>query len=184
MDPAQLPLRDIHLPDPVSWWPPAIGWWCLIALIILLFIAGIRLFQHRNKIKYSPANMAKQTLQSIRNEYTQNGDKQYLIREISSLIRRLCISLFPRQETASIVGDDWLIFLDQSMKSHVASAQDKPNQAESDKSFIGGVGRVLSEGPYRKQIDVDGEQLILLCDEWISQVAKNSSVKSLRENRQ
>ena len=29
----QLPLRDIHLPEAVSWWPPAYGWWLLVVLL-------------------------------------------------------------------------------------------------------------------------------------------------------
>ena len=27
-------LRDIHLPDPVSWWPPAPGWWILAVIVV------------------------------------------------------------------------------------------------------------------------------------------------------
>ena len=34
MDPDQLPLRDLHLPEAVGWWPLAPGWWVLIALAI------------------------------------------------------------------------------------------------------------------------------------------------------
>ena len=31
MDPQQIPLRDLHLPDAISWWPLAPGWWLAIA---------------------------------------------------------------------------------------------------------------------------------------------------------
>ncbi len=33
MDPTQIPLRDLHLPEVIGWWPPASGWWFLIVLV-------------------------------------------------------------------------------------------------------------------------------------------------------
>ena len=41
MDPTQIPLRDLHLPDLIGTWPLAPGWWVLIALLAagLLWLA-------------------------------------------------------------------------------------------------------------------------------------------------
>ena len=33
MDPQAIPLRGLHLPDAVGWWPLAPGWWLLGALL-------------------------------------------------------------------------------------------------------------------------------------------------------
>ena len=54
MDPKALPLRDIHLPEPIGWWPPALGWWILALLVILtigLCIWLIRRITRKTAIK-------------------------------------------------------------------------------------------------------------------------------------
>ena len=35
MDPEQIPLRDLHLPDAISWWPLAPGWWIVLGLALI-----------------------------------------------------------------------------------------------------------------------------------------------------
>lgn len=167
MQSAPLPLRDIHLPDPISWWPPAIGWWLLAGIIVLSCIALNTWLRYQYQIKHSPANQAQQALQAIRIEYQQNSDSQYLIRELSALFRRLCISLFPREKTASLVGEDWLLFLDQCM---VLVTENKP--------FSRGIGHVLIAAPYRQQIDINGQQLLLLCEQWIAAAQQHAKVGS------
>ena len=33
MDPSEIPIRDLHLPEAIGWWPLAPGWWVLIVLL-------------------------------------------------------------------------------------------------------------------------------------------------------
>ena len=37
-------LRDIHLPEPISWWPLAPGWWLLIIIALALMVWATRFF--------------------------------------------------------------------------------------------------------------------------------------------
>ena len=171
----KLPLRDIHLTDQlehladtVSWWPPAIGWWVLLFLLMtLLYIGVMRWLRYRKNSNAAAVAEARQILQAITMDYRKNGKLGVLISAISALIRRLCISLFPREHTANLLADDWLLFLDKTMAKN-------PNDLTAhDKPFSQGIGRVLSTGPYRRNPEgADGEQLLLLCQQWISQVEK------------
>ena len=35
MDENALPLRDLHLPEAIGWWPLAPGWWVELAIVVV-----------------------------------------------------------------------------------------------------------------------------------------------------
>lgn len=151
-DPKQLPLRDIHLPDPVSWWPPASGWWMLLVLGAAL-LTGIWLWKRAKKDRLaSLKSLSLQDLKKIRHDYAHHRDCQRLVRELSVLLRRISISYWPRERSASLTGEAWLKFLDQLLE---------------DEPFSKGPGKVLIEGPYRPHPKFDADALLELCNSWI-----------------
>lgn len=156
-EPQKLPLRDIHLPDPVSWWPMAPGWWIVIVLACLL--AGIAVWRYRKHRlnRLSAIFLAKSRLNELREQYLEHKDVSVLAREISILLRRLSISAFPRKETASLTGTAWLQHLDAHMP---------------DSPFTSGAGRILIEAPYRRNVQANEvEPLFSLCEQWIDAIA-------------
>jgi len=157
-DPATLPLRDIHLPDPVSWWPLAPGWWVLLLLIIVAGSLIVFFIQRHRNYRSSAVYLAKQELERIKDEFVFTQDKLILVKEISELIRRLSISLFKRDETASLTGKEWLEFLDQQTEN---------------KHFSSGVGFILIEAPYQAKPDYESSDLISLTSSWIESVSSS-----------
>lgn len=110
-DPSTLPLREIHLPESVGWWPPAPGWWLLPVLLLLGLAAAwfSRLLYRRRK--YSAISMARKELAAIRSRYAADTDAGRCVRSVSGLLRRVSISVFPRAESAGLTGDEWVAFL-------------------------------------------------------------------------
>ncbi|MFB0988929.1 MAG: DUF4381 domain-containing protein, partial [Gammaproteobacteria bacterium] len=56
-------LADIHLPEPVSYWPPAIGWWILAAIVLFMLVILFRKLTsraHQQKIcRYALAELQR-----------------------------------------------------------------------------------------------------------------------------
>ncbi|MDD5580383.1 MAG: DUF4381 domain-containing protein [Methylobacter sp.] len=155
MQPPQLPLKDIHLPEAISWWPPAIGWWLLAGLIILLAIFLSWLYK---RLKRKTAiKTAKKLLAEIQQNPVQ--DNLHKLQELSALIRRVVISISPRTQAAGIIGNEWLMFLDSWMEGT---------------PFSEGVGQLLADAPYRNTAPTDAQilQLISLCEDWLKTCAK------------
>jgi len=149
-----LPLRDIHLPDPVSWWPPAPGWWLLL-ISMAVIIAGILLFKHlRRRWRLKRTVLAE--LGILREQYNDNHDRVQLVKSLSALMRRASISFYPRQKSASLTGEQWLQHLDRTAQR---------------KEFRHGNGSILATAPYlpaNKVIDTDFDDLFSLCEDWLS----------------
>lgn len=61
-------LHDIHAIDTVDWWPLAIGWWLLIALIMatLLCVYGVAMYKKRQAQRWQ--KQADAILQDVENE--------------------------------------------------------------------------------------------------------------------
>lgn len=156
---ATLTLRDIHLPDPVSWWPLAPGWWLVLALAIL-FIAGALLVVRRYR-RRSYRRLGLQHLATIEADVATKDDPRQLIQQLSLLLRHLAI-LHYQQPCAGLEGQDWLKFLDQPFHK-------KP--APANQPFSEGPGQCIGCGPYQQHVaEFDRSALITLCRQWINKL--------------
>jgi hypothetical protein len=149
MQPTELPLKDIHLPEAIGWFPPAPGWWLVLLLIPL--IIWFLYWVYKRLTRKTALKTAKQLLVNIKDSPMDNAQK---LTELSAWLRRVAISVAPRAETASLTGQAWLAFLDSSLK---------------DAPFSTGAGRCLADAPYRKSALSESEisQLISLCENWL-----------------
>lgn len=141
MDPEQIPLRDLHLPDPVGWWPLAPGWWVLITLavagIVYLLYRQYRRWRH-NRLR----RIALSELSRVYNNYRQGTDALTLAKDISELLRRAMLAYSPRAEVAGLTGEQWLAWLDRGL---------------DDQPFTTGVGRKIESLPYQRAESIDDD---------------------------
>ena len=103
-------LRDIHLPEGISWWPPAYGWFVILAVIIggYFLYKLIKLWRIKSRKLY-----ALHILKTL--------DKKEIIEssiKISELLRRICVYMYP--EAVSLEGEKWINFLKKSGKSKLS----------------------------------------------------------------
>ena len=72
---------------------------------------------------------------------------------MSTLLRRVCITIHPRAEVASLTGEAWLQFLDKQ---------------SGTQAFTQGEGRCLIEAPYQQNVNVNVDNLLKLCQSVIN----------------
>lgn len=157
MSPAELPLRDVHLPAGVSWWPPAPGWWLLLVAVLLVAVGFVLWRYWRFWHRWHPRYRARRALAGIRIDYARHGDPKTLLRDLSGCLRRVALTVAPRPEVAALTGQAWLAFLDHYV----------PGQP-----FQTGAGRVLADGPYQKSPDVDTDALLSLSEQAIEAMTR------------
>ena len=107
MDPTQIPLRGLHLPDAIGWWPLAPGWWLVIGLLVLS--AGLLLRNALQRRSRSAARRhALRQLEQYSAAFADHGNAVTLGIEVSELLRRAMLAYAPRADVAGLTGEAWL----------------------------------------------------------------------------
>jgi hypothetical protein len=148
-----LPLRDIHLPEAISWWPPAPGWWLLLAALAILGTA-VLIYRRIRSLRLLKRTVLAE-LEAIRRTHRDEHNPTELVQALSTLMRRASISFYRRSDSASLTGAQWLQHLDRTAER---------------KEFEHGTGSILATAPYLpadSRIEVDINDLLALCEDWL-----------------
>jgi Domain of unknown function (DUF4381) len=126
-DPTSLEnLHDVLAPVPLPWWPPAPGWFIVgLALLILLGYGLIRAIRGWQSNSYR-----REALKLL-----EKGDDSAA--ELPALVKRVALSVYPRERVASLTGEQWLAFLDRTGHTEV---------------FTRGAGRWLARLAYEPRL--------------------------------
>lgn len=141
-DPASLDnLSDIAVPPPVSWWPLAPGWWfVIIATMMLIAVSAWRFWLRWNQNAYRRTALVE----------LRNAESAFAIAEI---LKRTALAAFPRADVASLSGQAWCKFLDDTM----------------DGPFDQTVAEALMVDLYSQTDGVQSETLRRFASQWIGQ---------------
>ncbi len=155
-DYTELPLRDIHLPGAVSWWPPAPGWWLLAALVLAgLVLYGIHYYRGRHK------RAALRAMTRVRTALEQGAEPVACLQYASTVLRRFAMTSAAAAgavaaDVPGLIGERWLRYLDGRW---------------GKTGFSAGLGRKLLAAPYARPNSIDRSvalELTGLCAAWLA----------------
>lgn len=114
MEPDALPLRDLHLPEAIGWWPFAPGWWFLLLLLATglcwLLLRARRRWQINAARRYAMGELAV-----LESQYLEHRSPVRLGQQLSALLRRVMLAYAPRKDVAGLTGERWLRWLDRDL---------------------------------------------------------------------
>lgn len=158
-------LADIHLPEAVSYWPPAPGWW---ALALIIIVAAVWL-SNRAAAKSRQHKIRSQALAELEKCYSNHANgsetdpntlKLRFVNEANSVFKRVALYHFPNDDIAGLQGDGWVDFIKEKGESELL-----------DDSLCS----ALSHGRFRTSIDIDVDKLNEFGKQWISSLYSNAS---------
>lgn len=141
-------LRDIHTAPDVPWWPPAPGWWVVVAILMfVLFMLGRRLLHQwrERRRRQGWLNYLDTTVTDID---VKQAPQDYLS-TINKVFKAVAIRAFPDEHCAGLEGSAWTDFLAGKLGAAHPELQ------------------VLADGPYQPAPEFDPEAVTLAARHWI-----------------
>lgn len=116
-------LADIHLSPPVSWWPPAPGWWVLafVALIALWFalqlLRKLKRSTHARRQLQQRRQALLSQLHTLQRQWQQQRNPVLSAAALSVFLRQLVVNHQPREQVAAMSDQQWLSFIQKNILS-------------------------------------------------------------------
>ena len=148
-----LQLQDIQPPPEPPWWLLAPVYWSVIGSFAAIAVCTWVILRYRKANRL--ASLAERALKHISATYRRDQDSRNLAIELSKWLKQVSILAFPAQRLESLSGERWLEFLDDSIGNN---------------SFSHGDGQVFGTMVYSKQVRPDADQLLALCNQWLTAV--------------
>ena len=106
-------LRDIHGLDGVPWWPPAPGWWYVLAALALIpVVIGLGYWMTYHGPWLGWRSDARRKLAALRKALQQDNPREVAGR-LSELLRRIAMARSGRRVAAGLTGETWLHWLEE-----------------------------------------------------------------------
>lgn len=103
-------LRDIHMPDPAGFWPPAPGWWLLAGLLLtVLVLLAIRQWRHWQKQRWKKTALAELD----RLEESEPASERWFA-AVNEILKRSAMACYPSRNPQTLSGDRWVAFLTET----------------------------------------------------------------------
>lgn len=97
-------LRDIRLPQAVSFWPPAPGWWILAGLVLVLALIALLLeYRRRQTLAYR----VDRQWRAMAQDSARFADSRALAAAGAVLMRRVLLSHMDTAGAATLTGESW-----------------------------------------------------------------------------
>ncbi len=142
-------MHNIFVPQAVSWWPPAFGWWAAtISLLGALVLALIAYLIKRRQEAY------RRTAIKLLDQLREYPDTQ-LPTEANRLLKRVALAAFPAEKLAinQAFGEDWVAWLNARCRNLV---------------FSGSAAAALARGGYQQDAAYPREELLACVRRWIA----------------
>lgn len=134
-------LVEVAAPAPVSMLPQTPGWAVLGGGVFVALVWGIRrAWRHHHATAYRRAALM---------DLARAGDNPVTV---STILKRAALAVYPRAEVASLSGDDWLRFLDDT---------------GGDGQFQNGVGVAVGQAAYAPPPQGSHDGLNALACRWV-----------------
>ena len=150
-------LKDIHLPNAISDWPIAFGWWVLLILILLSIVAGLY-FWRRYKIKNANKKAALHLLKRQYIQFKSDNDSHTFLQHSNQILKRYCLTQYPA--AVGLSGSAWTTFLTRHSKNSFFNKE---------------LTLAMSQGIYQTNCQYDADELYKACSDWL----KNNRVADI-----